>query len=615
MEAALAEMALEEQNKDPDDDKDFVVEKFEEDAFESDFESTDEEAAQEEAEGGEKEVQDAERKEKRAAKTRLERATAAAHERQKVTFDPTSISATTKSKKTKARRRVSLGLAINAETGEVIEVPPQDGNEEAGAGPRRKSKRGSTRLNTTETVKRMLQSEEKKAQAPKKTKTSIRSLTQGELIARALDNEEGNIVEHRDYLLLEEEKRKKARVVRESVTGPLVRWISRIEEVEIAEEPTPTTTTSNQTPTPTQGQIPYMYGYPYYTTHTQQVGSTSYGQYGYPYYSYQATGSQLQPAQSSSSTLAQTPEQSASTSSPAPAPTATTSTPTTSAQNQSSSSSSTSTAAPPPASVSTSTSTGAPTPLTPTPSSYNPYLTYSHTSQLLAFLQQQQQGSSSTSSSTQPAPSSSPSSTQTQPQVQLPPHLAHLQHLVPQIQQFYAQLQTQSWGSQSASTTTTTTAGPGTPTTGTLTTAAVPLEKPKPKTEHVTKNYVIHELGQHPDAPKPGWKETMEDVFGNYQMFTSERSQGEEVEKVDWENMKVYSGKVRPLSRPTQTCPITGLPAKYLDPRTGVPFADVRAFKVLTGLMRHEYVWEGGLGCFVGCKAEEGQGGDMDVDA
>lgn len=39
--------------------------------------------------------------------------------------------------------------------------------------------------------------------------------------------EEGNIKEHKNYLTMEEEKRKKARVIRETVEGPLLRWISK----------------------------------------------------------------------------------------------------------------------------------------------------------------------------------------------------------------------------------------------------------------------------------------------------------------------------------------------------------------------------------------------------
>jgi len=52
-------------------------------------------------------------------------------------------------------------------------------------------------------------------------------------------------------------------------------------------------------------------------------------------------------------------------------------------------------------------------------------------------------------------------------------------------------------------------------------------------------------------------------------------------------------------------CPITGKWARYLDPRTGVPYADLHAYETLTQILRHEFVWNEGLGCYVG---REGQG-------
>ena len=52
-------------------------------------------------------------------------------------------------------------------------------------------------------------------------------------------------------------------------------------------------------------------------------------------------------------------------------------------------------------------------------------------------------------------------------------------------------------------------------------------------------------------------------------------------------------------ARPRQICPITGRQAHYLDPRSGVPYADSYAYKVLTGLLRQEYVWNAALGCYL----------------
>jgi vacuolar protein sorting-associated protein 72 len=108
---------------------------------------------------------------------------------------------------------------------------------------------------------------------------------------------------------------------------------------------------------------------------------------------------------------------------------------------------------------------------------------------------------------------------------------------------------------------------------------------------------------------------------------------------VKWEDMKVWSGKTRPLcaflsfslysdffigcmplARPKQTCPLTGLPASYLDPRTNVPYANVRAYETLTKILQHEYVWSEQLGCYVGQEGErramgiEGSGRESDVE-
>lgn len=70
-------------------------------------------------------------------------------------------------------------------------------------------------------------------------------------------------------------------------------------------------------------------------------------------------------------------------------------------------------------------------------------------------------------------------------------------------------------------------------------------------------------------------------------------------DEVKWDEVRVFTGKQRPMSRPVRTCPITGTPAKYLDPRTKVPFANVAAFKTLTRILSHDYIWSEALGCYV----------------
>jgi vacuolar protein sorting-associated protein 72 len=142
----------------------------EEDIFESDFASTDEEVAAEDVDASDKVVQDEEKRARRvciinmlyrhvltvyqSARARVEKATAAAHARQRVTFNPKAEASSSKHNKEaqKLKRRVSLGVAVNAETGEVIE----------GGTRQRQSQRSHTIMNTSATVNRMKDAEEKR---------------------------------------------------------------------------------------------------------------------------------------------------------------------------------------------------------------------------------------------------------------------------------------------------------------------------------------------------------------------------------------------------------------------------------------------------------------------
>lgn len=84
----------------------------------------------------------------------MEKATAAAHARQRVTFHPQAETSEKRPMKEaqKLKRRVSLGVAVNAETGEVIE----------GGTRQRQSQRSHTIMNTSATVNRMKDAEEKR---------------------------------------------------------------------------------------------------------------------------------------------------------------------------------------------------------------------------------------------------------------------------------------------------------------------------------------------------------------------------------------------------------------------------------------------------------------------
>ncbi|KAH9914868.1 YL1 nuclear protein-domain-containing protein [Fomitopsis serialis] len=477
MEAALAEFRAEDVGVDVEEDVDFVVEKDEQDAFGSDFESTDEEEAQEDTNGlEERKAWEDERRSRKTARSKLDRVTAAAHARHKATFNPQLEYQQTRERDgSKVKRRVSMGSVIDAETGEVVE------------GTKRHSRRSHTMQNTSETASRMKDAEVKKSTVPKKAKTPERLPTQRELIERALKMEEGNIKEHREYLSTEEEKRKKARLVRTAVQGPLLRWISKAEEVTVRVEPPP--------PAP-----------PSYT----------YAHAAYPYY-------------------------------PPPPP-------------------------PPPQSTRSPASNAAPRSYlhvsasyhadlqksdpSATPQSQPQYPTYSadyHTQYSPPAPSHPQAPSSApythpaSQYASHPEPQQTPSTSYSQSaQYTHPYYYYHQQYAQPQV-------------------------------------APSPAE-PIERTEKVTKNYVIHELSQQ-EKQRPPWHSTMKVMFGDH---------------VKWEELRVYTSKGRPLSRPVLRCPITGKVAIYRDPRTNVPFADVAAYETLTKVLEHEYVWNDSLGCYVG---------------
>lgn len=76
--------------------------------------------------------------------------------------------------------------------------------------------------------------------------------------------EEDNIAEHRNYLSLEEERRRLARVVRMAVQGPLLRWVSKREDVLIEVPP--------QAQQPVAGHTPL---HPYSSTDSTRLSAIS----------------------------------------------------------------------------------------------------------------------------------------------------------------------------------------------------------------------------------------------------------------------------------------------------------------------------------------------------
>ncbi|EPQ30504.1 uncharacterized protein PFL1_02030 [Pseudozyma flocculosa PF-1] len=60
-----------------------------------------------------------------------------------------------------------------------------------------------------------------------------------------------------------------------------------------------------------------------------------------------------------------------------------------------------------------------------------------------------------------------------------------------------------------------------------------------------------------------------------------------------WSSVPIVPARNRPL-RPRQSiCPITGLPALYRDPRTGIPYANAKAYKIITDVLKSRFIWTG----------------------
>lgn len=52
-------------------------------------------------------------------------------------------------------------------------------------------------------------------------------------------------------------------------------------------------------------------------------------------------------------------------------------------------------------------------------------------------------------------------------------------------------------------------------------------------------------------------------------------------------------------------CPVTGLPAKYREKETGIPFADARGWNIIRDLVKHRFVWSEEGGVYAGDDSEE----------
>ncbi|KAL1744447.1 YL1 nuclear protein-domain-containing protein [Schizophyllum fasciatum] len=440
----------------------------EEDAFDEDFASDSEKTASEDEVDAERAAQNEEGTRKQPARSQVDKVTAIANARLRATFDPDASGTVSKSPR-RTKRKVSFagspGKRRKGNKGKAdLEIA---GN--------RHSSRVHTMQNTTATAIRLKETAKRRAAQSPKKRTEERAFTQAELIRRALDNEEGNVAEHRGYLKRAEEKRRQARVAKQKLTGPLVRWVSRGEDVVTHVEVSHSFPTANPT-------SPWGSRYDGSSRPYPAPSSFSY--------------SPTEPA----STDLQYPDSMDDIMRNASA-----------WRSQSS-------------------------------THYQPHV---YTQDL--------------------APTSAAA-----PLTSLLPHATHPSQSSP-VYSSYTPSQNNTFSSNSARSSSL---------------AQAPVPPQAARRERVAKNYIVHELDQDADAVKPRWAETMSAVFGDH---------------VDWTSVKAYSSATkRPMSRIRHVCPITGRIAPYIDPRTGVPFADVQAYKTLTALLQHQFTWNEEVGAYTG---------------
>ncbi|KZO99656.1 hypothetical protein CALVIDRAFT_534080 [Calocera viscosa TUFC12733] len=90
------------------------------------------------------------------------------------------------------------------------------------------------------------------------------------------------------------------------------------------------------------------------------------------------------------------------------------------------------------------------------------------------------------------------------------------------------------------------------------------------------------------------WVEEMAALFGHH---------------VDWGALRVVPARNRPIYRRPPICLMTGLPAPYRDPQTGIPYANAKAYRTLQRLTHHEFVWSEGRGVYWADETEHGARG------
>lgn len=84
-----------------------------------------------------------------------------------------------------------------------------------------------------------------------------------------------------------------------------------------------------------------------------------------------------------------------------------------------------------------------------------------------------------------------------------------------------------------------------------------------------------------------------------------------------WNHMPIVPSRNRPFRPRQSTCVITGLPARYRDPHTGIPYATIDAYATLRRVLEGAYMYTGSprtsaalsAGCFGLARGDEGAGG------
>ncbi|KAG8705823.1 hypothetical protein FRC08_001425 [Ceratobasidium sp. 394] len=595
----------------PDPDAEISGEEFvgreEEDVFESDFESTDEEEyAKEGMQDEEKQVMMEERAERRAARVKASKSVAAPVQR--------------------ILERATKGEPVKRKTKVVVKGDPGKGAGKSGGDSvmwdaTRQSRRASTVKHKTLVRERLKDAEERKAHAVKRPRKVVVTKTQDELIAEALELEEKNTKSLQEFLVKEEEKRAAARrVVRMKIDGPLVRWVSRAEDVRVRVEGGGKSGNSGAVVATVGVHSTPDSGAAAVTTAGASNGSIQLA----------TNGSSLQPARSplsQSITLPQPHNDNASVQSSGPpsrsAPEPVPSMPSTSVPPQ-------------PRRVST----------TPAPSTSGPRMQV-----YVEIPRRSISGSQRPSSSSQPLPSisiSEPSPGSTSKGLMLSQPLPSLP--LARASSMSRSISGRSVGSASpvdtlnpnrpnvvrqASVSSTSSSRSRmvmyvelpTPKGGKArlpapTTASPAEDKPmargstpKPaasrvqnvdhdifppggpnfaivlpqrrssttfhKKERQAKNYVVVELS---GKERASFGARMRAIFGDH---------------ADWSEV-LMNGTKSNGARTTPICAITGLDAPYRDPRTGIPYANAYAYKTLTRLLQHEFVWSQEKGCYVG---------------